>query len=1227
MDVFQAYIPHDRRLALAYGEALADRLQGAALFADISGFTPLTEALARDFGPQRGAEELTFHLNRIYDALIADVERFHGSVVSFSGDAITCWFDAGEGNASQRAVACAAAMQQVMSGLAAIPTPSSGAIPLAVKAAVASGTARRFLVGDQHIQLIDTLAGALLDRLAAAEHHANKGEILIDTTTVKALGDQVQVIEWRGEEGHADFAMIGSPEIQVSPSPWPDLPSGWLSEEQARLWLLPPVYERLRSGQGEFLAELRPAVSFFLRFTGIDFENDLNAGDKLNAFVTQVQQTIDRYEGALIQLTIGDKGSYLQAAFGAPVAHEDDAIRAFSAALELRVPELDFIQQIQTGISKGRMRAGAYGSVNRRTYGMMSDDVNLAARLMQAATPGQILSSKYTLLGIDDEFIWEDLPDLRVKGKREPIKVTSLVGVKPRASLRLQEPQYSLPMVGRLAELTLIEDKIQEALRGRGQIIGITGAAGMGKSRLVAEAIRLAREHQLVVYGGECQSYGTNTSYLVWQGIWRSFFNIDPDTSLDDQINEIKYQLDQIDPNLAIRLPLLGSVLNLPIADNQLTASLDAKVRKVSLEAMLVNCLRVRSKDNPIVLVLDDCQWLDPLSHDLLDTVGRSIQGLRVFLLVAYRPVLTENLSAPRVSSLPQFSQIDLAEFSPLEARQLIDLKIKQLFQIQGNVPEDLANLIINRSEGNPFYIEELLNYVRDQGLQIENAQALANLELPTSLQSLILSRIDQLTESQKITLKVASVIGRLFNAAMLWGAYPSIGDSRKVINDLDGLIQLDLMAMDAPEAELAYFFKHILTQEVTYESLPFATRAMLHDLIGQHIEHAYSKSIDQYVDLLAFHFDRSQNEAKRREYLYKAGERAQHNYANATAIDYYQRLLPLVPEEEKVAIQLKLGKVLELVGKWPEAGEHYQLSLELAEQIHNRPAWAWARSAQAELLRKQGKYKEAVTHLLQAQDAFDDLGDRAGVGQTLHYAGTVAAQQGDFESSRRLYEQSLDFRRELNDRPQIAHLLNNLGILKRFNGDYAGARRFYEESLLIRRELGDKKWIAQSLNNIGNVLLDQGNLPEARAHLEEALVMLRQVGDPWEIANGLNNLGNVARSQGDYKAARALYAESLEIYQQYSDKRALAYLFEDMSCLAALEGQAERSLRLLGSAASLRESIGSPLSKDEREKIERIVWPAQQQIGKADQEDLTAEGKALTLDQAIHYALTENPV
>jgi class 3 adenylate cyclase len=234
MDVFQAYIPHDRRLALAHGEVLPDRLHGAVLFADISGFTPLTEALARSFGPQRGAEELTFHLNRIYDALISEVERFCGSVVSFSGDAITCWFDSADGEPSQRAVACSAAMQEVMRGLSSISTPTGGEIILAMKAAVASGSVRRFLVGDPQIQLIDTLAGALLDRLATAEHHANKGEILVDTATVDALGDQLQIAEWRQDESGQAFAVVQNLDASLEPQTLPELTSVEIPADQVR---------------------------------------------------------------------------------------------------------------------------------------------------------------------------------------------------------------------------------------------------------------------------------------------------------------------------------------------------------------------------------------------------------------------------------------------------------------------------------------------------------------------------------------------------------------------------------------------------------------------------------------------------------------------------------------------------------------------------------------------------------------------------------------------------------------------------------------------------------------------------------------------------------------------------------------------------------------------------------------------------------------------------------
>jgi predicted ATPase/class 3 adenylate cyclase len=1222
MELLTSYIPIDRQFALAQGENLPDRMHGAALFADISGFTPLTEALAREFGPQRGAEELTIHLNRVYDALIEEVHRYRGSVISFSGDAITCWFDQGFGPPSHRALASALAQQRVMGSLASIALPSGATVTLAMKAAVSAGSTRRFLVGDPQIQLIDTLAGAMLDRLASAEHQANKGETLVDQAAYTFLEKDTSLVKWREDELGGRFAVLSELRAEVNEDPWPDLAPGAISESQARPWLLPPVYQRLQSGQGEFLAELRPAVSFFLRYSGIDYEGDQDSGMKLDSFVRHVQQVVNRYEGALIQLTIGDKGSYLQAAFGAPIAHEDEPARALSAALDLLVPPYDYIRTVQIGISKGRMRTGAYGSLSRRTYGMMSDDVNLAARLMQSAQPGQILVNRNVFQGISEDFIREELPDLRVKGKTEPIKVYGLQGHRQKSAILLQEPRYSLPMVGRRAELDLAASKLETALDGHGQLVGISGVAGIGKSRLIAELIRLANSRNMMGLSGECQSYGTNTSYLVWQNIWRQFFGLDPASSTPDQISHLEKKLTHLDPSLVSRLPLLGSVLNLPIPDNDLTRSFDAKLRKASLEALLAGCLRARGRGGPILIILDDCQWIDPLSEDLLDVLGRSSLGSPVLIVLAYRPPLTAEVPPLRVSQLAHFTEIRLAEFSDPEAAELIGLKLHQNFNQATDPRSGLVELITSRAQGNPFYIEELLNLLRDQGGDINDSQTLAKLELPTSLHSLVLSRIDQLTESQKITLKVASVIGRLFKAAMLWGTYPQLGESEKIVSDLNTLIHQDLMALEQPEPELVYFFKHILTQEVAYESLPFATRAILHDQIGKYIERAYAQDLEQNVDLLAYHFDHSQNTDKKREYLLKAGEAAQKKYANSAAISYYQRVLPLLPKEEQISTLLSLGKVLELVGQWTEAGSNFEQALKLSTQLNDNQAWAWSRSAQGELLMKQGLYNEAGDHLLQAQDAFEKIDDRAGVGQSLHLSGTLAAQQGDYESARLLYEQSLAIRRQLGDKNRLASLTSNLGILASFAGDYRAARNLHEEALAIRRELGDRWSIANSLNNLGVVLEALDQIGEARGRLEEALAILRQVGDPWAIANALNNLGNVARTQGDYQAARSLYLESIQVYQEYGDKRALAYLLEDLGGLAALQGQAERALRLIGAAASLRLEIGSPLSDTEQSALGRFMDEASQNMDEITQAGLFGEGRSLNLEEAIQYAL-----
>jgi len=993
---------------------------------------------------------------------------------------------------------------------------------------------------------VDVLAGETLYRLAAGEHHAQRDEVLLDRHAVGALGETIEVSEWREDSETGErFAVVSRLKTDVEPDPWPPLDANALSNNLLKSWLLPPVYDRLMNGMGEFLTELRPTVALFLRFAGIDYDVDPDAQAKLDIYLQAVQRILTRYDSYLMQLTIGDKGSHFYVSFGAPLAHEDDAIRALAAALELRDLQMDFISEVQIGVSQGLTRTGACGGMFRRTYSTIGDAVNMAARLMQNASAGQVLVNQNVRKATLDNFTWEELPPLLVKGKSLPVTVLRLIDVQERHGIRLHEPKYALPMVGRAAELALIERKLDLALRGHGQIVGITAEAGMGKSRLLAEVIRLARGRNVLGYGGECQSYGTSTSYLVWQDIWRGFFNLDPAWSIVEQIASLEGHLTQIDPSLLLRLPLLGAVLNLQIPDNELTRSFDAKLRKESLESLLVDCLRRQAHAMPILLVLEDCHWLDPLSHDLLEVISRSIADLPVLIVMAYRPPQLDIRMAPRVRQLLYFTEISLTDLPAEEIEQLVKFKLSQIYGETAELPKALIERISVRAEGNPFYIEELLNYLHDRNIDPQQPEALAQIDLPDSLYSLILSRIDQLTENQKTVLKVASVIGRWFRASMLWGVYNQFGGQERVLKDLNTLSALDLTPLDTPEPELAYLFKHIVTQEVAYETLSFATRAMLHDQIGQYIESHYPEILEQYVDLLAYHFERSENRPKKCEYLLKAAEAAQANYANTAAITYYQRVLHLLPEDQRVVGLLKLGQVLELVGEWENAEEIDREAERLAGSIDDAQSQAQSQRALGWLLRKRGEYGAAEQRLLQARQGYQHLDDQAGVSHVLADIGEIYRLQGKYAEARAYYDDSLALASTITE-PQIrqrarAHALKGAGTVATWQGDYAMARELNQESLALRRELGDTPGVATLLNNLGIIARFQRDLVGARQMNEESLSLFREMGDRWAVGQLLNNQACVASDQGEYTAARQLLEESLLIRRQLGDKAGLA--------------------------------------------------------------------------------------
>ncbi|MFN8471022.1 MAG: tetratricopeptide repeat protein [Anaerolineae bacterium] len=1223
MDTSAAYIPIDRRLALQRGVPLPDHARGAALFADISGFTPLTEVLAVEFGAKRGAEEMAGYLNQIYTALVAELYRYGGSIIGFAGDGMTCWLDGDDG---RRAVAAGLAMQVAMSQLGEIRTRSGRVIELSVKVGIAVGDVRRFVVGDPDYLLMDTMVGHTLEHMAAAEEHAERGDVVLDGLAWEALRDVVTVREWREDETSGDrFAVVSGLNAHVPETPWPNVDDTALSGEHWDAWLLPAVRDRLRVGEGEFLAELRPAVALFLRFGGIDYDNDPQAPQKLDDFVREVERILMRYDGSFLQLTIGDKGSYLYAAFGAPVAHEDDAERACSAALDLQAiaPRLGYLEPLQIGITQGRMRTGAYGSRVGRTYGVLGDVVNLSARLMSAAPPGQILVSEITRAATGDTFSWESMPSIRVKGKDEPVALSRLLARRAAQAMRLQEPRYRMPMVGRAEQVAVVDDKLSLALVGKGQVVGITAEAGMGKSRLAAEIISRAGDRGLTVLGGECQSYGTNTSYLVWQGVWRGFFGVDPSESVEDQTAAVEAELLRLDPALAPRLPLLAAVLNLPIPDNTLTASLDAKTRKSALEGLLVECLRARARTQPLLIVLEDCHWLDPMSTDLIGVIARAIAELPILLLLVYRPPDRERSQGLPVEGLPYFTELELSSFKPEEAERLIDLKLRQFFGEDTVVPADVVSQITQRASGNPFYIEEILNYLRFLDIDPRDVESLRQADLPTSIYSLILARIDKLESQQQIAIRVASVIGRLFPAAMLWGVSPELRDIAMVRRALETLSELELTPLDTPDPELTYLFKHIMTQQIAYETLPYGTRAVLHGQIGQYIETSYPDSLDRYLDLLAFHFDRSPNEAKRREYLLRAGVAAQAEYANASAIDYFGRALPLLAPTDRPDVLLRLGQVLDVVGDWQRAEQNYRQALIEAQAVGQSMIQAQGEFALGELRRKQSNYTEAQVWYDQSLATSETSGNLPGVARAIIGAGTLAAQKGDYPTAMSLYEKCLDIRRQLNDRTNIANVLNNMGIVARFQGNYGQARSLHNQALTIRREIDDKRGTGYSLINLGNVALDEHSYDEAGACLEEALAVWREIGDRYLIANTLNNLGNLAREQGNYGKAGELYGESLSINRELGDRWALAYLLEDIGCLAAAQGQAERALRLVGAASVVREGIKAPLSAAERAKLDDRLAPARSALGDEMAAQTFDDGRALTLDTALQEAFT----
>jgi predicted ATPase/class 3 adenylate cyclase len=1199
MSLAHLYMPQDRRDALFHRRPLVEDGAHSILFCDIAGFTPLTEVLVRLLGPARGAELLTSYLNLIFERLISQVDRFAGSVISFAGDAMTCLFPE---PSAYRATACALAMQHAIQQIGRLWLPDSTPIVFAMKIVVVSGAVRRFLVGDPTIQVMDVLAGRTLDHLAAIEHAAQPGEVLLDEPTARQLGDLISITGWR-EANDTTPRCVEVTAIEPPPDTMllaeddrlllADIPD----TAAARPWLLPPVYERLIEGQEQFLADIRPTVVLFLSFRGIDYDNDPDAGSKLQTYIQWAQQILARYEGFLLQIITGDKGSYFYAAFGSPLAHDDDSARAVAAALDLHnlPPSCAFIRDVKIGLSEGWAYAGAYGGRTRHTYGVQGDEVNLAARLMQAALPGQILISQRIARIVAQQYTLQSLGEIQVKGKNAPVPV-SLVLQQQQALLTPTGLLVHHALVGREREIAWLDQSFAHVLDGHGRVVHIEGAAGVGKSHLVSAWSAQVRQRGAQVVAGICQSVNQQVSYTPWRPIVSTLLGVShtvlPMLPLEEQIARISEALASYNPDWLLRLPLIGDVLSIPIPDNPTTAAFDARLRQDSLFALLIDLFRICARTQPLLLRLEDVHWIDEASAALLQAVGRVIANQPILLCLTQRPMPKEQTHAlPELATFSYYASLTLAELDVASVQALVE------DTLQGSASPLLLSLVYTRAQGNPFFVEELIDTLHEADMlmqqedatwtlsaeivqQLHEAHCLERtaagdwavttntslttvLNLPDSVYTAVLSRIDRLPEVQKLTLKAASVVGQLFELDMLLRIHPLHLSETALLDQVQDLAQRDFVRRESAPPGRLYAFRHNITQEVTYATMLEEQRRYLHQSVAQAMEAMNPTA----VEWLAYHYSRTDIRDKMLLYLDLAARKSRYEYANETALIYYAQALK---HEQRWEWHYGRAATYHILGQ-REAEEH---ALRLLEAAPDVPAFAvgflWGQYYEA-----LSDYEQAEVAFVRARVDYHERGNPAGEARCLAQLGVVARRRGDYASAAIRLEQALgllegDTGQTVEGAQVYAQALNEMGTIHANQGRYEEAKACYTHALEISRAHGNRENEALALSNFGTIAYEQRDFATANDYHKQSLELRQSIGDRAGEGASLQNLSIQRQGSGDYSDAQKYGLAALEIQQAIGNKweeinvwNSLGIFYQELGVLDQAQECLQRGLEL----------------------------------------------------------------
>lgn len=968
--------------------------------------------------------------------------------------------------------------------------------------------------------------------------------------------------------------------------------------------------EKLKEGERRVVSVLFADIKGFTSLSEkLDSEKVYMILDKtLKVFTVSIQKYsgyVDKYEGDCIM-----------ALFGAKSASEGDTERAIRAAIEMQEklkhvnlllqknPELKDVElNLRVGINTGLVTTGKVGMGREGDFTVYGDAVNLASRMESNSPVGRIMLPEETMRIAETEFDFEFYDNLEVKGKTQLISSYLVKGVKKSFGKRWERivTKNRTNYIGRSKEREIFNEKFELAksrinlLENRKSIgIGVKANGGMGKTRITFEFLNEIFKNiseTKISLNAQPHPY-IKIPYGLWINILKKYFDIsefEEETSklqkLEDGIAEISGFI----KNETSKQNFIGSksvfCFLLEIKSEALNAqelSPDLLREKIEfsmrffIEAVAE---RANSFGMPLILILDDLHFTDNSSQHCLEfllktlnvdtTRNNEIQHQILFVLL-YR---SEYTSLNVVKTELDFTEIHLSELNFEEAKKLLEGKLEGV-----TIPDKFLKTLIEKSEGNPFYLEEWSAFLKDKLIEDKNFLQSEKKEdfIPLSVNSLLLARMDKLEKNEKLVLQKASVIGTTFSKLILEKVIERFEEKGDFENSLKSLIQKEWISQNKEDIKENYFFKQLLTQNVAYSTLLIFNRNILHRIVAEILEEDFPENIH----VIYKHYENTENSEKQLEFGIKSSDKLRRNYEPLEALKIYDEVEKVAKtNEDKIYILLGQSESLMFIGKWIEAEEKIAKILDLAKQIKDKEIakkyFAHSYHLLAVILRRKGDFDKAIESLEKAKDIATEINDLSRLSMVYSNYGDILNKKGDLKSAETNLKKALEFAIKEKDENKVAKCYSSLGNMFWFANSVENAMKAYQKSYEIFKKLGDKKGLSLAIGNIGMVFTKKGETEKAMQCVMQKRKLSIELGDKLSTVYAVGNIGNLHFDLGEFEKAVDDFLHCLEIFVELGDKAGIANTYGNLGNVFKKLKMPRKAVKMYESSVSISEEIG----------------------------------------------------